>query len=181
MFDVGVGFRCSVLDFGVRYANPVFGIRLRCLVFGWERTGCCEGDGPLPVARRVDHRGPMVLAPALQVPGLPAHCQGGEAPACDTVAGLPRDTKGFGENGVFDRDGSYVLPVITRYVVGTYVTWIFRRNVPLFLVTVLPDTPQHQGGAPSKLKTPRHSHSTQHTCSTQQTQHTAHSKPHHER
>ena len=70
------------------------------------------------------------------------------------------------------RDGSYVLPVITHNVVGTYVTWIFRRNVPLFIVTVPPDTPQRQGGAPSQFKTPRH---TQHTAHLQHTEDTAHS------
>ena len=74
------------------------------------------------------------------------------------------------------RDGSYVLPAITRNVAGTYVTWIFRRNVPLFLVTVPPDTPQHQGGASSKFKTPRH---TQHTAHLPHTAATAHSKQQH--
>lgn len=60
-------------------------------------AGCGEGAGPLPAARRVDHRSPVVSSAAVQVPGLPAHYQGGQTPTSHDLAGLLRDSNGFGE------------------------------------------------------------------------------------
>lgn len=92
---------CFVGDF------VIFGMRLRYFfLFGNSATaGCRKGNGPLPHARRVDHRSPVVSSPALQVSRLPSRDQGGQAPAHHPLAGLAGDTSGFGEKGVFFSNG----------------------------------------------------------------------------